>query len=234
MPPTNHHFGDDSQARSTDLVIPINTNLVPTDAMKKEKIKYPNGLAAAMAARPDVKQADLAREAGTSPQQVGRLFHGDREMTAFWAERLAPALNVSPEELVFPGLKRIRVPLLSWVSAGKLTGQDGVRRSDIRKYVLAAGLPKGDWIALQVEGDSMNRVALDGSYILVNRADDNLIDDRFYVFSTPTGEATFKRYRSGRPPRLQPFSTNPDHETIILSEEMNLIGRVGRVVTDLI
>lgn len=197
------------------------------------KGKYPNGLAGALKKRP-MTQGELAELVGTSQQQIGKLLHGEREMTAHWAERLAPIVGSTPEQLVFPALKRVRAPLLSWVSAGRLTMQEGVRRADVRKYILASDLPKGDWIVLEVQGDSMDRVAPDGSYIFVNRDDQRLINDHFYVFSTPDGEATFKRYRAGTRPRLQPFSTNPDHETILADEGLKIIGRVGRVMTDLL
>lgn len=199
------------------------------------KGKYPNGLAVAIKKR-QLSPAKLAEAAGTSRQQVERLIHGEREMTAIWAERLAGPLRCAPEELVFPDLRRQRIPLLSWVSAGRLAVQDGVKRTDIRKYILAADLPKGDWIALEVQGDSMDRIAPDGSYIFVNCADQSLIDDEFYVFGTDEGDATFKRYRAasnGRPPRLQPYSTNPDHETLPVTEQTLTIGRVGRVIIDL-
>jgi len=230
MMQTHHHFGDDSQAHRTALVMEINTDLVPDRSMT---YKYPNGLAEAMKRRPNVTQADLARAAETSPQQISRLFKGEREMTALWAEKLAPPLHTTPEQLVFPGLRRFRAPLVSWVSAGRLTHQDGVRRSDVKKYVLLADLPKGDWIVLEVQGDSMDRVAPDGSYICVNLEDKRTLTDKFYVFCTPEGEATFKRYRDGNPPRLQPYSTNPDHETVPMTEEMSIVGRVGRVIQDL-
>lgn len=91
------------------------TNLVTPDEMKG---KFPNGLAEAMARRPGVSQAALAKIVGTSQQQIGKLVHGEREMTALWAEKLAPTLRTSPEQLVFPSLRRFRAPLLSWVSAG--------------------------------------------------------------------------------------------------------------------
>lgn len=200
------------------------------------KGKYPNGLEAAMK-RAGLSSVKLAEIAGTSRQQINKLASGEREMTAIWAERLAPILKTAPELLVFPSLRRTRAPLISWVSAGRMFEQDAVRKGDVRKYVLAADLPKGDWIVLEIQGDSMNLVAPDGSYIFVNLADDTLVNEGFYVFTTPQGEATFKRYRAaekGRPPRLQPFSTNPDHETIIPTEETVVIGRVGRVVHDLV
>lgn len=198
------------------------------------KGKFPNGLAEAMESRPGVSQAELAKAAGTSQQQVNRLVHGEREMTALWAERLAPPLKTSPEKLVFPRLRTFRAPLLSWVSASRLAMQEGVKRSDVRKYVYLADLPKGDWVVLEVQGDSMDRVAPDGSYICVNLADQRVVNDHFFVFGTPEGEATFKRYRAGNPPRLQPFSTNPDHETIQMAGDILIVGRVGRVIHDLI
>ncbi|WP_081740332.1 LexA family transcriptional regulator [Afipia sp. P52-10] len=228
---STHQFGDDSQALSTALVLGNNTKLVANPEMKG---KYPNGLADILDQRKDLTQSDLAKAAGTSPQQISRLYQGEREMTAFWAERLAPVLKVSPESLVFPGLKRIRVPLLSFVSAGRLAHQEGVKRTDIKKYVLAADLPRGDWIALEVMGDSMNLIAPEGSHIYVNRADDHLVNNAFYVFHTPEGDVTFKRYRAGAKPRLQPYSTNPDHETIHPTGELHVFGRVGRVVHDLL
>ena len=212
------------------MVLEAHTNLVSGGRMKG---KYPNGLADALRRRPSVSRTDLAKGADTSPQQITRLVNGEREMTALWAEKLAPLLRISPEQLVFPSLRRFRAPLLSWVSAGRLAQQEGVKRSDVRKYVLLADLPKGDWVVLEVQGDSMDRIAPDGSFICVNLADQRVVNDKFYVFATPDGDATFKRYRAGNPPRLQPFSTNPDHETLQMSSEMLIVGRAGRVINDL-
>lgn len=197
------------------------------------KGKYPNGLADAMAKRPGMTQPLLAKAAGTTQQQINKLVHGQREMTAQWAERLAGPLRTAPELLVFPALRRVRVPVVSWVSAGRMAHAEGVRKSDIKKYITASELPKGDWIALQVEGDSMNLVAPDGAFIFVNRQDQRLVTDAFYVFETDQSDITFKRYRHGQPPRLQPFSTNPDHETIIPTGQLFVIGRVGMVINDL-
>jgi phage repressor protein C with HTH and peptisase S24 domain len=229
MTEKQHRIGVDSQDPYTDVVFDGNTSLVRSAVMKG---KFPNGLAEAIKLR-KISQAQLAEAAGTSQQQIGRLANGEREMTAIWAERLAAPLKTSPEKLVFPNIRRFRAPVLSWVSAGRMAQKEGVRKTDIKKYVLLADLPKGDWIVLEVEGDSMDRVAPDGSYIAVNLADQRTVNDKFYVFGTQEGEATFKRFRAGNPPRLQPFSTNPDHETQQMNEEMLVVGRVGRVINDL-
>lgn len=123
------------------------------------------------------------------------------------------------------------VPVLSMVSASNLRDQPAITKADIERWIKVADLPEGDWFALGVEGDSMNRIAPDGSIILVNRADHRLLDGRFYVFSIESGAATFKQFRR-KPERLQPYSTNPEHFSIPASEEIYVVGRVRRVITD--
>lgn len=230
-----HQFGDPSSPPVTNLDAFHRHR--SGDTLTYMKGKYPNGLQAAMD-QLKIGPTELARAAKTSKQNVDRWAKGERELTAYWAEKLGPPLKTAPEQLVFPNSKNISsvVPLLSWVSAGKLAEVDTVVNIDSKRHISVAALPAGDWIALEVRGDSMDRVAADGSLILVNRLDDRLKDEAFYVFATTdTGDATFKRYRAGTRSngRLQPFSTNPDHETIPITEAMKCIGRVRRVITDL-
>lgn len=47
-------------------------------------------------------QAALADLAGTTAPQIHRLENGQRKLTREWAERLAPHLKTTPEELLFP------------------------------------------------------------------------------------------------------------------------------------
>ncbi len=196
------------------------------------KGKFPNGLRRAMDTA-KIGVSALARAAKTPKQNISRLADGERKLTVQWAELLAPHLGRPPEELILASKPATsRVPLLSWVAAGKLTAAEGVTNVDAKRFVTVADLPAGAWIALTVDGDSMNLVAPPGSTILVNREDERLLDERFYVFSTGDGAATFKRFRSN-PIRLQPFSTNPDHETQYPGENLHIVGRVRRVITDL-
>lgn len=133
-----------------------------------------------------------------------------------------------------PGRKidAVQVPLVSWVSASRLADVVSITERDIESYVEVAGLPAGDWIALTVQGDSMDRIAPPKSVILTNRRDKTLRNDLFYVFATPDGAATFKRFRSN-PDRMLPYSFNPDHEPIIPRGEIEVVGRVRRVITSL-
>lgn len=125
------------------------------------------------------------------------------------------------------------IPLVSMVSAGHLKRQEAVTPADVEKWIRLSDLPSGDWIALTVEGTSMDRIAPEGSTLIVNRADDQLIDGRYYIFALGGGEATFKTYRRN-PERLQPFSTNPDHMSIPVTDDTDLyvFGRVRRVIQE--
>lgn len=126
----------------------------------------------------------------------------------------------------------IQIPVVSMVTAGMLQFREGVEKKDVIRTVTLSGLPDGEWIGLIVDGDSMNRIAPPGSIIAVNRRDKTLLNDKFYVFVNSLSESTFKKFRK-TPPRLTPYSTNPDHMSIPMSDDMQVFGRVKVVITEL-
>ena len=168
--------------------------------------------------------------------------NGGRNPSRTNAQRYAKAYKVrwewllfglgEPSEEVKPQRPVTCVPVISWVKAGPLASNEAVLETAALRHVEVAGLPPGDWAAFEIDGDSMDRIAPNNSIIIVDRRDKVLRNERLYVIATDAGEATFKRYRSG-PDRLQPFSTNPDHETILLSGDESVFGRVRLVLTNL-
>ena len=64
-----------------------------------------------------LSQEDLAKRAGTTNQQVGRLEAGTRRLTVEWMGRIARALGVAPAELLPSGAKRM-IPIVGHVGAG--------------------------------------------------------------------------------------------------------------------
>lgn len=129
----------------------------------------------------------------------------------------------------------LSVPVLSWVSAGALRASDHVEDMDTAPRVPASDLdPAGHWIALRVEGDSMDRISPPDSLIFVNTRDRLLVPNACYVFSDGNGGTTYKRWRPN-PNRLEPVSTNPDHEPLFVAEgaEPGVIGRVRRSVLEM-
>lgn len=130
--------------------------------------------------------------------------------------------------------KFVNVPLISWVAASSFAEVQSVDVTEADKFIEVSNLEDGEYIALEVRGDSMNLVAPDGSIIIVNRRDKDLVDKKFYVALTENGgETTFKRYRADTPRRLTPYSTNLDHNSISLEEPVRIIGRVIRVINEL-
>ena len=122
------------------------------------------------------------------------------------------------------------VPLVSWVRAGALSETtDPYAVGDAEDFIAVAN-NRNTLIALRVVGTSMNRIAPEGSVIIVDFGDKSLVSGRYYILKYD-GEATFKRYRAD-PARLEPDSTD-SHETIFIDRETEIVGRVIQVITHL-
>lgn len=117
----------------------------------------------------------------------------------------------------------LEIPLLSNVSAGRLQRED-IRDEQIGSITVGQ-LTQGDWIALRVEGDSMDRISPPDSVIVVNRAEKQLVPNACYVIADEDGRASYKRYRPN-PDRFEPVSNNLAHETIYPENMPPVIGRV--------
>lgn len=132
-------------------------------------------------------------------------------------------------------LHPVAAPLISWVSAGQLVSVDHVQEEDSARKVYAPDLdPKGDWIALKVEGDSMDRISPPESIIFVNRKDRTLAPNACYVIADDEGNATYKRWRPD-PDRWEPVSVNTEHETTFIEpgKRITVIGRVRKSVLNM-
>lgn len=124
----------------------------------------------------------------------------------------------------------VEIPLVSTVSAGALRRND---LSDEQIGTIRIGpLPPGDWIALRVSGDSMDKVSPPDSIILVNRADHALVPNGCYVIDDGEGYATYKRYRPN-PDRFEPVSMNDQHQPIFPENTPTIIGRVRRSILEM-
>jgi SOS-response transcriptional repressor LexA len=188
-----------------------------------------------------LSQTDLALATGMKQQGIDSIEKGQvgrprllREIAAalrttdawlLWAE--GPIEPVpTPEDFT-------RIPLLAWVSAGKLADPGSEIPVEDVPLLAFADLGRGDFFALKVVGDSMDRVSPEGSTIVVNRTDRQLVAGKCYVFSV-RGETTYKRWNPD-PIYLAPFSTNPAHSPIFIKrkKDLEVVGRVRRTVLDL-
>lgn len=192
-----------------------------------------------------LSQTRLAKAAGMSQQSISRLEKGT-DLTTKMLPNLARALGVGVHELdpsyeiphILPEDDDVHtdvphvtsVPLLDSVAAGKLTHPSSQIPVEEVPLLAFADLGRGEFFALKVQGDSMDRISPDGSVIVIDRADQRLINGKYYVFAK-RGETTFKMWRSGF---LIPYSLNPTHEPMSLKEKgFTVVGRVKRTVLDL-
>jgi len=201
-----------------------------------KKGKFPNGLADAMDAV-GMGPTELGKLIGKERQDVYRWQNGIVRLRPDTAELMAPHLKTTVEALLLlESAQLVPIPLISWISAGALAQpRSVVDPDDVLAHIRQELDQKGDWIALRVEGDSMDRISPPESIILVNRKDKRLVANACYVIANQdTGEATYKRYRPD-PARWEPVSTNPTHEPIFLLDgnEPTVVGRVRRSILNM-
>lgn len=136
-----------------------------------------------------------------------------------------------PEQWAKPTFEATRVPLVTWVSAGAFALEDA--QQEAIGEITETGLDlKGDWIALTVEGDSMDRISPPGSVIFVNRQDKKLVPNACYVISNGDSQVTYKRFRPN-PLRFEPVSTNANHEPFFFEDMPAIVGRVKKTILEM-
>lgn len=130
--------------------------------------------------------------------------------------------------------KKAGIPLIAWVSAGKLADPSSQLPSRRMWASLIDDLGTGDYFATKVEGDSMDRYSPPGSTVIVDRNDKQLISGKCYIFGID-GKTTFKMYMAGTPPYLASHSTNPINPPIFMKRksDVEIVGRVRRTMLDL-
>lgn len=129
-------------------------------------------------------------------------------------------------------VKATDVPLISWISAGALGEHEGIMDLADFPTIPALDLPDGDWIALRVVGDSMNKISPPGSIVFVNRNDRRLAPNACYIVADEDGNATYKRYRPNDNPPFQPASY-AEIEPPAFQGAVTVIGRVKRSIIEM-
>lgn len=192
--------------------------------------RIPPNQITAVRKRAGLKIEELAEKTGLSTTYISRMERGERNVSLKNLQKMAEALGVAPSELI--DQKSVTdVPILSWVSAGAMA-RDDVQQDVIGEIRMHDLDPRGEWIALRVEGDSMDRISPPGSLILVDLTDKALVPNACYIITDSDNQATYKRFRSN-PSRFEPVSTNTSHEPIFPDGEPAVIGRVRRSLIDM-
>ena len=189
-----------------------------------------------------LSQNALAEAVGMKQQGIDNIEHGLvsrprllRELaralrtTEHWLLWRDGPENVAPEPPEF-----VQVPLLSWVSAGELIDAESQIATDDLPKLPFADLGSGEFFALRVVGDSMDRISPEGSIIVINRTECNLSPGKPYIFWHRDDGATYKLWDDD-PARLEPHSWNPANKSKFIKRknDFSVIGRVRRTLLDL-
>jgi len=185
-------------------------------------------------------QVDLADAIGKGQTTISSWERNRTEPTRDDVVKIAEVLRLPISDIegvgeAGPAQLRFReVPIISWVSAGRLVDPQDIIRAGSGETLLVPDLPNGEYFSTKVRGDSMDRVSPDGSVIVVKASDREPIPGKYYLFSL-RGEATYKRFQSDPVIRLEPFSTNPINQTIYPKHDRDwsVVGRVVRSYIDL-
>ncbi|MGX5850239.1 LexA family transcriptional regulator [Mesorhizobium sp. PL10] len=198
---------------------------------------------AARALRDINKNTLISHENGNRPlsrkaaEKYGRLFGVDPGWLLFNGEGGSLSgghfgFDEAGRQIPMPSLATVDVPIVSWISAGELGSQDMVVNLSDYPTIPTTDLEQGQWIALRVDGPSMNKISPPDSIIFVNLRDKRLVTNGCYVISDESGQATYKRYRPNENPPFQPASYM-DIPPPALEGAITIIGRVKRSMIDM-
>ncbi len=159
---------------------------------------------------------------GVHLTSISKIENGKTRLTLDWVGAIARALKVTPHEIIGPASIRF-VPWIGQIAAGNWS--EAIEHPS--GYIPAAADVGGpNCFALQPVGDSMDRIVVEGGWIIVDPDQRDLIDRKLYAVRNAEGETTFKQYQAD-PPALLPCSSNPAHQPIPLGREpFTVIGRV--------
>lgn len=166
-----------------------------------------------------LRPKDIGEALGLPSPRVSEMLKGRRRIQQDEMPKLAKLLGLG-EQTNVRKIKRIgRVP------AGAL--REALQEA-AGTLEVSANLPKGVF-ALEVDGESMNKIAPFGCDVIVDPNDKSLFSGDLYVLSEG-GEFTFKRFLQD-PARLVPLSSDTSHVDIPLGDQpINIVGRVVSVL----
>lgn len=177
-----------------------------------------------------LSQDAVAARMGTNRGQVSKLESGKARLNDVWIERLSKALRCQPAELIGDLIQR-EVPIIGDVPGGNL--MEAIHNTHDGFVLFNSQKP--NLYAVRVRGNSMSRIAPDGSYVIVDMDDknpDSLVNQPIIVCFENDGahECSFKIYKRN-PVRFEPFSIEAGYDTIFPNNRPWVVyGRVIGVV----
>jgi SOS-response transcriptional repressor LexA len=176
-----------------------------------------------------LRYSELEKKSGLTYAYLKSLEEGQRVPKIETLMRLSEALKVPFHELLsalgVPIIGALNlVPVISWVNSGNWV--ESYQSSEVSEWVVT-DVANQEVFALRVEGDSMTPEFAPGDLVVV---DPNAVwENGNYVIALKEDETIFKQYKVyGKTAVLKPL--NPKYDDILLTEEIQIIGRVIRKI----
>lgn len=123
--------------------------------------------------RMKISTSELARRVGIGRQQMGKLERSKRKLTVEWANKIAPHLNTTPQELMFPNIAK--ADLNRFQSVFEIAGGSGPLPSEpsisIQHDLMAKLAPGVSGKRLQlvlVDNDDMSKYVARGDAVILD------------------------------------------------------------------
>ena len=187
-------------------------------------------------------KVEMAKKLDVSEGTIRMWENGKNEPRMGMIEKIAKTFNVTKsyllgevEEVELPDFTNdIKVPYFGQVSAGNFeTVEVDTKELEVPEIAFNSRNPK-ECIALQVNGDSMNKILSNGSYIIIHdyrRNQDYRLNNNDILVLRLGGEYTVKRVRRTETKlHLDPVSYSDEFKTNTFDleslEEIEVIGKV--------
>lgn len=187
-------------------------------------------------------KVEMAKKLDVSEGTIRMWENGKNEPRMGMIEKIAKTFNVTKsyllgevEEVELPDFTNdIKVPYFGQVSAGNFeTVEVDTKELEVPEIAFNGRNPK-ECIALQVNGDSMNKILSNGSYIIIHdyrRNQDYRLNNNDILVLRLGGEYTVKRVRRTETKlHLDPVSYSDEFKTNTFDleslEEIEVIGKV--------
>ncbi len=180
-------------------------------------------------------------ETNISKSMISRWENG-ADIALSYARILADYFKMSPDEVLgfdtsniveLHPTSSITLPVYSHLFAGMPDGaeEDIVGNIDVPNQI-ASKYGRKNLLAIKVDGDSMNKMIIDGSVAVVNTDDTEVQNGQVYAVIINGYANTLKHvYKYPDHIRFEPDSYNPTNKPFIYKEEMDIeVKIVGKLV----
>ena len=165
-----------------------------------------------------ITQKIMADKLGLNQSAVSNILNGSRQVKVHEASLIYKALGLDrPADIQM-------VPVIGLTNAGNW-------REAIHNPGGLVPMPSGRAstraFAVEVKGDSMDRLVQEGEFVVCDPDEVQLYNDKVYLIENDEHETQVKLYRSN-PARFEPMSSNETHKPLFVGQ--HVVKVIGRVV----